>query len=94
MGPKENEHELNFSDDLSSTSVQFFGTHEKSERSGYTILTEETVPSLTAYLKERGVKGVVVRPDRYPLGAEIRRGKDMKETFWKNHTTGNLYPIR
>ena len=52
------------------------------------------MPALSAYLKERGVKGVVVRPDRYPLGAEIKRGKDMKEIFWKNHTTGNLYPIR
>ena len=45
-------------------------------------------------LKERGVRGVLVRPDRYPLGGDIRRGKDMKAMFWKNHTTGNLFPIR
>ena len=93
-----NKHELKISDDLSSTSVHFFSTctEKKKERptSPYIVLTEETVPALSAYLKERGVKGVVVRPDRYPLGAEIKRGKDMKEIFWKNHTTGNLYPIR
>ena len=94
VGSQNSSHELNISDDLSSTSVHFVDTHEKNERSGYTILTEETVPALTAYLKEKGVKAVVVRPDRYPLGAEIKRGKDMKEIFWKNHTTGNLYPIR
>ena len=83
------------SDDLSSNSVNFFAaSSERSERSGYTILTEETVPALTAFLKERGVRAVLVRPDRYPLGAEIRRGKDMKALFWKNHTNGNLYPIR
>ena len=83
-------------DDLSSNSVNFFAaSSEKSEeRSGYTILTEESVPALGNFLKEMGVRGVLVRPDRYPLGAEIKRGKDMKAMFWKNHTTGNLYPIR
>ena len=91
-----NLHELKISDDLSSTSVHFFSSEKKMERptSPYIVLTEETVPALSAYLKERGVKGVVVRPDRYPLGAEIKKGKDMKEIFWKDHTTGNLYPIR
>ena len=92
VGTQNNPHELTISDDLSSTSVHFVDTQEKNERSGYTILTEETVPALTTYLKERGVKAVVVRPDRYPLGAEIKRGKDMKEIFWKNHTTGNQGP--
>ena len=89
---------LTFLDDLSSSSVRFYRTQlsvEPNERSPqYSILTEETLPALSAYLKERGVKAVVVRPDRYPLGAEIKRGKDLKEIFWKNHTTGNLYPIR
>ena len=42
-------------DDLSSNSVNFFAaSSEKSEeRSGYTILTEESVPALGAFLKVR-----------------------------------------
>ena len=87
---------LKLADDLSSRSVNFLDTTVKdgNRSGGYTILTEEAVPALADYLVQRGVKAVVVRPDRYPLGVQIKKGKDLKKIFWKNHTTGTLYPIR
>ena len=41
-----------------------------------------------------GRQGSVGQAGQVPPRGGDQEGKDMKAMFWKNHTTGNLYPIR